>query len=81
MIEEYIEPTFTEFIKDNLSTLFAGILTIIGVISSIYFGYGNWKKAEREKFEKNQLDVRLTENTEEFKTENRKDYYNSRRKR
>ena len=67
-----MEPTFTEFIKNNLGTLLAGILTIIGVVISIYFGFGNWKKSEKEKFEKRQLDNSLKENTEELKIKTNK---------
>lgn len=72
MIEEYMEPTFASFIKNNLGTLLASVLTIVGVVISIYFGFDNWKKSEKEKLEKKQLDNSLKENTEELKVKTQK---------
>jgi hypothetical protein len=66
MIENYIEPTFYDFVKGNLGTVVVGGITVLGIFASMYFGFETWKVAEREKFEKRQQDQEIQRNTEEI---------------
>lgn len=69
MVEGYVEPGFLSFAKENTGAILTGLLTIIGIVVSIYFGFENWKKSEKEKYEKAQLDAVIHQNTVDLKNQ------------